>query len=633
VSSETSPATRPAKTQQLLVWLGLAIILCGIAAYCYPVYFSALTRSGRAIYTYSLDSFVLLSQVETAFNAPRFHLEFTDYGQLYFNIAIALTALYSLFAHPTDGAIYFFLQIAALAGGLLTVGAIFLFSRRFFGDLIALFCAATMALAPVFLSWCVEAHPDTWQMFFASLSVFLCVLSYPARDTSRSGEQLKVRPLLGAAAAAGAAFSTKYIGVLLLPLLFATALAAPIPAISEEEAERTKRQLSTAATILIVPSLFFGMLLNPSRTLRLFPSWHALPPDTLASFVLLTRGGCFLLAVFSLVMVIACRTGLGVTKYAGIAQRILLLLAILAAFFLTFGLTSPWAAWRLAFVPSVYTMGAYVNFGHGVKADVYGLRWLTTLAEPKVIGPAAAALALAGLAAVTWQWKCAHFRLWQAPLAILAAWAVFFAAFLILRVNLAKDYYLFPMIPATIVLAGAGIAKLREWLASRLSRDAAQKITAVIMVAILAAQAWTMIPIVKVQAFPQQMAPAKEAVGKWLLACVPRDTRIMSAAYAYIPPDFANASLNTDQGSFARLTEYRPSLVILDASDIVYFEGSLDNSALNLLGDAKDKVQYFNAVAHSPGWLLGPKIGNYRIFMKSQLHDQIAQSQKSCSGS
>jgi len=329
----------------------------------------------------------------------------------------------------------------------------------------ALFCAATMALAPVFLSWCVEAHPDTWQMFFASLSVFLCVLSYPARDTSRSGEQLKVRPLLGAAAAAGAAFSTKYIGVLLLPLLFATALAAPIPAISEEEAERTKRQLSTAATILIVPSLFFGMLLNPSRTLRLFPSWHALPPDTLASFVLLTRGGCFLLAVFSLVMVIACRTGLGVTKYAGIAQRILLLLAILAAFFLTFGLTSPWAAWRLAFVPSVYTMGAYVNFGHGVKADVYGLRWLTTLAEPKVIGPAAAALALAGLAAVTWQWKCAHFRLWQAPLAILAAWAVFFAAFLILRVNLAKDYYLFPMIPATIVLAGAGIAKLREWLA------------------------------------------------------------------------------------------------------------------------------------------------------------------------
>ena len=290
-----------------------------------------------------------------------------------------------------------------------------------------------------------------------------------------------------------------------------------------------------------------------------------------------------------------------------------MIVSVPVVFLASFALTSPWDVYRLRFYAAVYSMGKLVNYGLGVKARWYGWHWVSMLASGWAVGPVAVALAGLGVAVVMLRWRHQHWRLH--PLMMPAIWALFYVLFLVARINHVQYYYLLPGLPAVAVMAGVGLSGIRAWPAPRLGARATAAV-GVIAVLCLIAEAIFTVPILLAQwTPPNRMDPAKTAMADWLLRCVPHQSRIMTAAYSYIPTDFPDAQLNTNQGGFDRFVEFHPDIVVLDRADIKFYEGSLADSSPNVTGNTDDTLRYFQAVAHSSQWRAGPRFGTYTVFM------------------
>ena len=96
-----------------------------------------------------------------------------------------------------------------------------------------LFAAVVLAFSPRFIEFSNEVKPDTWQVCFIMLSLYFLARAFEPRPgrqgTLVCAARLRFGWVLAAWAAAGAAFGTKYQGILLGPLLLAWA-AFSVPA-------------------------------------------------------------------------------------------------------------------------------------------------------------------------------------------------------------------------------------------------------------------------------------------------------------------------------------------------------------------------------------------------------------------
>ena len=588
--------------------------------YSYAFFFESLSHNVREIYTYSLDSMLILLDVERSVSSSWFRLDFTGYGQLYYNLCILAAYLYSLLFPLTERAIFFIARLVTLVGGCASIVLLYFFARRFLGVIPALFSAAMLAITPAFLGWSTEPHPDTWQMFFVTLSLYLCALSWPADAVGVTEVRARGRPelLLASAAAAGAAFSTKYVGSLLLPLLAVVAVAAPPPNPSARSFDLMIRALALAAAGLVIPLLLLGSYSRPDVLSRVFPNWGWMlqPPD----LVRVARTMRWLFALSALCCLTIAVTYLRAPGFFATRQATVLRIGMVAAigttFLLTFVVTSPWALYKLQFFPNLYVMNAYVNFGHGTKAPWFGYQWLEMLSTGTLVGAAAAILALIGAATLAYRWANSGLRGAGFALILVLAWTLLYLIFMITRVNIAKSYYLLPVVPAVLLLSAVGLSAVPVLL-----RTSARRATAAMGVAamiVIAAHAWQSVPILEAYRHTdlrRELEPEKKAMGEWLERCVPTDAKITAAAYSYVPPRFAKAQLFTDQGSYVAFAEFQPDIVILNRNDIAFFSGSLENSLTNLLGNTADKVRYYQTVAHSGEWRRGPEFGDFLFFV------------------
>ena len=325
---------------------------------------------------------------------------------------------------------------------------------------------------------------------------------------------------------------------------------------------------------------------------------------------------------------------LDVARFQKWILRAAVLFGIGVIFVATFALTSPWAVAELKFFPDLYIMTKYVNFGHGAKADWYGPRWITDLGGKWGLGPVMMLpLAALGIAGVLAQWRSARFYVPATPLIIVAGWTVFYLTFMIMRVNLARPYYLLPMVPATAIMAGCGVALLRKAMERYLGGRQAQVALLEIMALCLGGEAIVTAPVLasnRAGIMTNAIAPEKVAMANWLDRCISSQDGIMTAAYSYVPPHFTNAYLNTDQGGHDRLMYYKPSVVILNSEDIDMFTGPVADVSTNVTGTTDDKVKYFSAVARSDAWKAGPVFGRYRVYLERGFFRSLSETKKEC---
>ena len=141
---------------------------------------------------------------------------FFAYGALYHEVSAPVLAPFVPLGLGERGVLVG-LRAVALAGGVATLALTYLLGRRLYGAWAGLLAATLLALSAELAAWSVTAHPDTLQLAFITASLLsICALR-------RSGAQ---RDLLLSAALAGLAFSTKYVGVLLLPVIVLSAACA-----------------------------------------------------------------------------------------------------------------------------------------------------------------------------------------------------------------------------------------------------------------------------------------------------------------------------------------------------------------------------------------------------------------------
>ncbi len=139
---------------------------------------------------------------------------FFAYGALTFDLAALLLTPVAAVGHLSDRAVVVALRAVSLVGGAATVLLTAALARRLAGSPAGLVAAALVAVTPELATWSVTAHPDTLQLALLTGGL-LVAMALAERSTPP-------RLLLGGALA-GLAFGTKYLGVLLLPLLLLAA--------------------------------------------------------------------------------------------------------------------------------------------------------------------------------------------------------------------------------------------------------------------------------------------------------------------------------------------------------------------------------------------------------------------------
>src|SRR6185312_904541 len=238
----------------------LGLILCWVVGFSYPYFFYSLTDTYREIQTYNLDTMTMLKAVENGLQAPWFHFRMPDYGHFYLNLTMSLAWIYGRLFPLNDRAIVFILPLVSLFGGCATIAMVFVFARRFLGPRPAIFAAAAMGFSPVLVEYSNQVKPDTWQAFFLVLSLYWLARAFepPWGDPRRLRAGFAI--VLAASAAAGAAFGSKYQGILLAPFLAFAAFRVPLAEVPDRFMARAWRLLAVLALPLAVGLFLLGLV-------------------------------------------------------------------------------------------------------------------------------------------------------------------------------------------------------------------------------------------------------------------------------------------------------------------------------------------------------------------------------------
>jgi 4-amino-4-deoxy-L-arabinose transferase-like glycosyltransferase len=257
-------------------------------------------------------------------------------------------------------------------------------------------------------------------------------------------------------------------------------------------------------------------------------------------------------------------------RLAGFTADVALTLALFVA---TFLLVDP----SVVASPREFLYQALLEAGLAHSGHVFRLgsstSWIATLARPSALGPAAAALAAAGLLA----WGIADLRR-IAPTAqkdataaaaaaraggriLVAAWAVGYLLLLLVWIADQQVRYALPLLPAAALFAAAPLV----WLSRRSRLTGA--LAGLLFLAAIVPPAWTALQYERAMAgrMNDPLVQDRLAAGRWLAARVAPGTPIVTDAYAYLPPSLTNVDV-TFGLTPAQLAADHPRVIVTDRS-------------------------------------------------------------------
>jgi len=604
--------------------LCLLLLYVWIAAYSYPFFFESLIGNVREIQSYNLDSMMMLNGVNAALEAPGLRLRFNDYGHFYFNLAIGASVLYSMFAPATEMVVVTIMRLFSLLGGCASIALVFVFARRYLGRTEALFAAAVLAFSPALIQYSNEIKPDTWQIFFIMLTLYYLARAseaMPAADgrARRGLPAFEFRFVLAAAAAAGAAFGTKYLGMFLLPLVGIAALLVSTSTLNRRLAERAgqKRTVLFVGCALAAILAMAGLWAQPTHVLDYLQVQKVVEPGSKVYLQMeLLRVACLAGAALCLAVALAYALAPGFAGFKqAFAARALILLGSAGAFIAGFVASSPWLLWRLQFVRELYARDGMVGAGERL-----GFTWLKMLfgvagQEQMYVAHAVGVLAVAGVALMAMALALRRWRGTALAMSFVLGFALIFLALLMTKINRAAVLYALPLVPCLVLLAAYGLHELRRLAGRRVGESRAAAGIALLAVILVIAQAWQGIGILKGYSnLVVALTPANRQLGEWYTRCAPPQARILSASYTYVPPMFRNLIIGEDYSYFVRAAPDIATVNIEDAAATAREEAA----AANAPGYApSERARFYNEIARPGAWVAGPQFGHNRVYVKA----------------
>lgn len=499
------------------------------------------TLDFRMVDAFNVDESEFLVLLKNAIKSRSFNIPFNMYGHLYFNNGlIPLMALDSFFPVTEQHIIIFFRILSALyfAG---TVMVVFMAGKKFFGIYTAWISTLLLFITSSQLySYSAMVHPDTAQLFYLTLSLYFCCNYF---HTNNDWKQLVFSSI-----AAGLAFSTKYAGVMLLPIIAGIELS--------RKNSQVKPSLFKIVLALVL-SLAAAILMNKEIISIYVPVTEASASFyTLVAVARITAILCFFIFIYWLLRQNR------LIRFHWLVEKLSNLVLLISVFFLAFAITSPGCLYRLSFINGFISVTGYATDGHWFKNEMGAMGWFTLLISEGVLSFWIITLATMGVLLPLVQYNANSGK--SRAAFILVGWIVIYFTVLVLRINADFHHYLLPVIPAILLLAANAIERFSEMIIKRFPFKKLSIVVVLVFTLILGYSSWqSMQDIYNTRNRLVEKVNSSDAViaGLWLNENFSQDTKILYDRYVYIPSSFkaAFSSWGITETQTAELT---PDLVV-----------------------------------------------------------------------
>ncbi len=520
----------------------MIIALLALAA-VQPVLVGA--SNSRLLDAFDMDEALHLNLVRQALDSGNWHLEFSNYGHLYFNLCLLILSLLKLVTPVSDTLIIVILRAVPLLAAASIIGFTEQFARRTWNRSTALLSAAILALVPPhFFRFAVMSHPDLIQSLFLLLAVWSLI-----RFCHGEFSGLWLTALFS-----GLAFASKYGGLFMLALTMGITLLyllRPPENVKIPEAFSVKRTLPRILWIAVsLGFVFTGLLLTPGTLGGLLSTDGHIDNPVLVNLLplvrLLTSGfGIWMLLFIILELRLPASRLKDVIN--GVNLWVRLMIPVTVLFFAAFALTSPASLTGFNFVTGILYESHHTATGHIFIERPSPLIWLGYLANPEFYFGLPLTLVLAagliGRAVRTLKKKSPLFSTEN----ILWIWVLFYLLFLMFRIQMARPRYLLTILPCLSILAAVTLTRFYSRVRCALHTKALRTGWFILAVCLITGQliSGSVHIARRVRSLVQwEQSDGAVRAGQWLDKNVPHDAVILADQFSYIPPAFQNVRIS-----------------------------------------------------------------------------------------
>jgi|GEM_PF-6561418 len=194
--------------------------------------------------------------------------DYYGYGGFYFALCLGACYAFQWLVPLNDVSVLILCRLISVLFGALSLPILYLLGRRLFDRATALLAVMTMVTSWVFVFWSVNNHSDLPQAFFLLLALYS---STRLIETQTDGKQRPFSWLVVAVACGALAFSIKYAGLFILPVIWLAYLLSQVSVLIGYRAKHseehhfslgllTRREVMRHALSLVLVSLSFPLV-------------------------------------------------------------------------------------------------------------------------------------------------------------------------------------------------------------------------------------------------------------------------------------------------------------------------------------------------------------------------------------
>ena len=511
----------------------------------------------RVIEAINTDESDLLWLIIQAFRNGTFDLGSSPYGILYYNICLGLSYVLSWFTHVNDTHIIIITRLVSYTALLGSSALIAKYVQHFkLGNWLVVFFLS-LAGSLTLIRYGLMLHPDILQLFFISGGLF-CVSFYLEND--------KLKWFFLSVVCAGLAFSSKYSGLILLPLIVISVLL---------KYNRVKDKLPIKASILI--NLLGSTLVF--IVIQLFEQTSFIVYiNSVAWLAFVLLAGIIVSALVFIFHISALFNKKLIEKdwFSLVAFLITLSFLVGTLFFITFSIAAPQGMVNLQFFTSFLTMtGDHVD-GHWFRNDTGFIGWIQALVNARVVKPLWLVLFILGFSLLlkkNFQNKSSWFN----PHLLPSYWIFTYLLVITFGVSSKFEHYLIPVIPFFFIYIAYLISSLTDYVSKRvgwLTNSNMGLGISLLFGCTLLIQSFSY-KNKKIESFESS---SRIAAGNWLDENVIEDVFILADKYTYVPAR-AHFHYTAYWGiSTALIEEFNPDYIVIQ-NDV--YTSFLDSSRVN----------------------------------------------------
>jgi len=481
----------------------------------WPIIISA-SGDIRIVDAFNTDEVDFLSSLLNAYNKSTFEIGHYEYGLLYYNIGLICFNVVGVFTELTEQVgvvIMRFLSCLFLLG---TAVVLRQFTKKHMESAKELVFVLVLFSSITLINYGTMLHPDLAQVFFVALSLFY-VADYVQLPSLKS--------IVLSSLFAGLAFSTKYVGVALLPILWFLFFFKRPQFLKQQSAK-------TSSIFLIILSVFVAFTSNPE-----FYASFLTPNNEISSSILTAVSGVRVVAIVLFFF------GLSTFFYQKYIDQIENLkwgaissIASTGIFALAFSAGSPQGLRAFNFLNGIVAVASVHKDGHWFRDETGLLGWLEIISQPQVLTLVWSFLALFGVLVILYQLIRSDKRQVNLILVIPLLWILVFCFVIVFRVKSHFAHFLIPILPFCFFYAAIGLALIIDkvnniWLKQYWNTRYS---SALVLLVVLVFSSWNAVDYSSERVVEFKNSPELKA-GIWLNENVTKKVFISSDKYTYIP--------------------------------------------------------------------------------------------------